>query len=402
MSYETDAARGAAATVGAIFRSTREIQRLSQQQVAALTDGQRWPISRSAISDIERGRNLPGLEALASLSRVLHIDPAEVLERVDLAMTAPIHPTAASLEDLKQQAERSFLDGDYRTALCTYDVMLERLALDQPADERRQKELHARIEINRAVALRHCSALRAAHASAERAVELAVGFPEVHARAYIALASVLSNEGMVTLAQVAAREAVSLAAAAGADVQAQALNQQGNVLYRAGKFEDAREVFLNARKCFAGTDDRNHQIKVEGNIGACLMSLGRVLHAQAQFAKAIELSRKYKNPAAEAMWLVTLGKLMLAGARLDDAERHAVDALRIAQPREYTLTVFRALWLRHLVAKRQHPDDPDARRLALLHKLYRRLRGHEGLTEIQEFKEAVILTARGQSGGSRV
>ena len=66
-------------SVAAIFRSVREAQHLSQDQVAAMTADMPGRVSRATISAIECGRSLPGLETLVSLSRVLHIDPASAL-----------------------------------------------------------------------------------------------------------------------------------------------------------------------------------------------------------------------------------------------------------------------------------------------------------------------------------
>jgi DNA-binding XRE family transcriptional regulator len=74
-----------ARTVGRNFRTAREEQRLSQEQVAALSSGHSGGVSRTLISAIERGRNLPGIEALVSVPRVLNIEPREILERVDLS-----------------------------------------------------------------------------------------------------------------------------------------------------------------------------------------------------------------------------------------------------------------------------------------------------------------------------
>jgi hypothetical protein len=51
---------------------------------------------------------MPGLEALVSLSRVLNVDAAEVLERIDLAKATPVDLTGISLDNLKQQAESAF------------------------------------------------------------------------------------------------------------------------------------------------------------------------------------------------------------------------------------------------------------------------------------------------------
>ena len=70
------------------------------------------------------------------------------------------------------------------------------------------------------------------------------------------------------------------------------------------------------------------------------------------------------------------------------AEGSAQAALRVAKPREHHLTVFRAEWLRHLVARRRDPSRTDRHRLAYLRKLFLHLDQHEGISEIQDFKKA--------------
>ena len=79
------------------------------------------------------------------------------------------------------------------------------------------------------------------------------------------------------------------------------------------------------------------QIKIEGNIGACLVGLGRLKQAHARFIKAVDLARKHHDPAAESMWLVSLGRLNLDQGRPADADRYARASIRIAKPREHLL-----------------------------------------------------------------
>ena len=62
-----------------MFRAARESQGLTQYQLAELTEGS-GSVSRATISGIERGASLPGLEVLLALSRVLHLEPVEILE----------------------------------------------------------------------------------------------------------------------------------------------------------------------------------------------------------------------------------------------------------------------------------------------------------------------------------
>ncbi len=233
--------------VGSLFRSAREAQGLSQEQVAVLTSGKASPVSRTTISSIERGVHLPGADVLVSLSRVLNVEPADVFEQIELEMTRPVDLTGLSRQDLFDQAEEFFWAGDFRRALASYDAMLHQLVLDPPGEEAERARLHVRIEINRAVALRRCCALSAARAAAERAISLATQMPGLQAEAYVVLATVLYNAGRLPFAIDAADHAIRLSATEGPRAQALALIVRGDVLYMSERSEEARQGFLDAR-----------------------------------------------------------------------------------------------------------------------------------------------------------
>lgn len=382
--------------IGSLFRTARQDQHLSQDQVSDLTDGHLAHVSRTAISDIERGHCLPGLEALVALSRVLHVEPTEIYERVDLARRTTIDLTDMTLDQLRKRSEEQFWSGDYRGALQSCDAMLDRLQLDPPKDRAEEKRLRAKIEIDRALALRRCSALKAALASALRAVELSAGLPKLDAEAYMVLGSVLSHEGLSVLAQVAVDQAIQLSMDGDEVLRGRVWNQRGNVLFRSGQPAEARRAFLEARKLLSGTSDYHHQIRVEGSLGACLLELGKRDSARQRFRKAVDLARKHHEPAMEASWLVELGRLALADGELDDAETYAGAALRIAKPAELYLTIFRAEWLRHLIVLERDPQAPDRHRLAYLRRLYARIQDHRGLDVVKEFEAAALRTTKGR------
>jgi transcriptional regulator with XRE-family HTH domain len=253
----------------------REAQRLTQESVAGLTVGRPWRVSRAAISSIERGRNLPSLEALVALSRVLHVDPVEVLERAELATVAPVDLTGVSLEEMGRRAYELFWSGDFRGALAIYDAMLERLVLDPPDDRSQRNKLHAEIELRRAGTLRRCGALLAAKGAAERTISLGADWPEPLAEAYMVLAELHGRMDSLPLAQDAAERAVELSGRCGDKVQGRAAICRGRVLLLSGRYEEAHRTLLEARDRVRGSGDDLHLIHVEGNIGICLQSLGR-------------------------------------------------------------------------------------------------------------------------------
>jgi hypothetical protein len=95
------------------------------------------------------------------------------------------------------------------------------------------------------------------------------------------------------------------------------------------------------------------------------------------------------------LWLVALGRLAFEAGNLAEAERHVRASLRIARPREHHLTIFRAEWLGHRIARARDPGDPDRHRLSYLRKLYRKVQEHQGVREVQEFQSTELAASNG-------
>lgn len=377
-----------AESIGGFLRRTRKAQNLSQEQLAELTNGRPGRVSRAMISAVERGLHLPGLEVLLTLSQVLHISPNEVLERLELARAASIDASDASLDELDRRASKSFWAGDHRGAVACYDAMLRKLEQDTAGDLRERILRIARTELRRGAALRRCGATVAARGAVERAITLSDGVPRIQAEAYVVLVALLDKLGCGPLARDAADRAVELAGQTDDPrVKGWAWIEKGVVLFSCGRYAEARQAYLQARKWVREAKDRNHEIHVEGNIAGCLKELGRRRQARKRYLNAAALARRYGVPSLEAVWYVELGRMALDEGDTEEAENYGVAALRIAKPAEHLLTCFRAEWLRHLVRLRQRPEDPDRHRVAYLRRLYVRLEDHRGIEEIGEFKK---------------
>lgn len=377
-----------AGPVGLFLRATREAQKLSQQQLAELTRGEPGSVSRAMISAVERGRHLPGLDVLLTLSRALHFSPTEILERLELARGEQVETAERSWESLEQEATRSFWSGDPRRAVACYEAMARLLEANPVAEMREQLRRAATLHVRRGAALRRCGALTAARSAAERAIAMTETVPDLQAQAYVVLAATLVQVGCLPLARDAAQRAVEIAEPCDSRVRAWALLEKGEVLAASQRFEEARVAFVEAGRHVALSGERTHEIQVAGNIGACLWRLGHHDRARERFVEAVTLARKQGVPASEAFWLVELGRLAFDRGALDEAEARARAALGVAKPHDLALTVFRAEWLRHLVRRRAAPDDPDRHRVAYLKRLYHRLADHEGHAEILEFRES--------------
>lgn len=356
--------------VGAIFRSARELQRLSQHQVSALTGG---VVSRATISDIERGLSLPGLETLVSLSRVLGVDPLEILERIDLDVGGPVDVAEQPLQALLDRAEERFRAVDYRGALAIYDELADRLVLSPPDDNRERRRLQARVEINRSITLIQCGAPKAAEAAVSRATQLSAGSPRLQAQAYVVLGVLQASEGLHALAEVTIEQAVALSESAGPGLRTRAWSLQAGAFFRAGRFDEARQAYLHARKFALQAGERRARIGIEGNLGVCLARLGRKKLARARLTKAIELAREQRDRSEQALWLVDLGLLLLDEAEIDGAKRHAEAALRAARPERNLPVVLRAELLQQRIARQRNRSAGDARRLKRIHRLRARL-----------------------------
>ena len=354
-----------------------------------MTKDSPWRLSRAAISAIERGQNFPGMEAMLALSNVLDVDPRELIERVRLATIVPIDVTGLSYAELEKKAAGHFWSGEFREALSVYDALLEMIALEEKQDAATRATL-ARLEVQRSAALRRTGALSAATATAERAICLAAGEPSIQAEGYIVLAGLQCDRGLLPLASDAAQRAIELASDSDLKTQGWAWVVKASSLYLAGKYEEARKAYLDARKCALESNDRKHQTHIEGNIGVCWLGLGQVAEARTWVRRAIELARQEEQPALEASWLVELGKIAAQEKRYDEADSCAQAALRLAKPLEHRMTVFRAEWLRHRLVRLRDPEQKDRHRLAYVRKLFLLLDRHEGIEEIQEFKQTVM------------
>lgn len=372
--------------VGTFLRAAREAQELTQDQVATMTRESPWSISRAAVSAIERGQNFPGMEALLALSRVLYVDPNELIERASVAVTHPMDAAAVTDTELERRASRSFWSGEFRDAIAAYGLLLARAKTGPWRERDDTVERVATLEVRRATALKRAGALQSAIATVEQAISLSDKCPDVQAEAYVVLADLQCQRGMLPLASDAARRAIELSQGAGPKTQGWAWMVQADVHYKAGRYEEAKDAFLEARRQAVRGGDTRHLTHIEGDIGMCWLAQGARSEALMWVERAIELARQNAQPTLEASWLVERGRIAFLDGQFSNAEEYACDALRIAEPLEHRLTIFRAEWLRHKIVRSTKPEAVDRNRLNRLRRLLAHLDLHDGVEEIREFK----------------
>ena len=361
---------------------------LSQERLARLTSDLPWPLSRSAISAIERGRYLPGIEALLAYSKVLHLDPEEVLERARLALPARRPELSGhSFEELESRAEELGRSGDHYGALVVWDILRDRLAQEPSAGKAQHARSLATAELGRANSLVREGAPLAARSAAERALTTSVGFPTIQVEACLCLVELHLLSGNPLLAEDAAQRAATLAVECETAVQGRVAMATGSVHFQAGRLEDALRVWLAGREAVRRSSDGSLLTQIAGDIARCHRALGRLGAARAGFFRAIELSRRHQLSVLEGHWLIELGWLALESGDPAEARRCAAAALRIARPREHVINVFRAEWLEQAIAQREDPEAFDPARFRRLKKLLPQLGEHASCTEVAEFKK---------------
>ena len=372
--------------VGDFFRSAREAQRLSQDQVADMTAGQSWRVSRATVSGIERGRHMPSLEALLALSRILHVKPLEALERAELASATPVDLTGQTVKTLSLQARDAFNTGDYRKAAALYDATRDLLRLKPSDDPAEHERVAAQIEIGSAAALRQFGAMASAENAAKSAVLKSDRYPDLLAQAYSVFATIQWQTGFASLAVDTSRRAVEIAKECDERVQGRALLGLGNALLERQRFQEAHQAYLDARAKTLSCDDVANLIHSERGLGLSLAAMGDRARARTWLARSLERARKQSLPLLEAHSLVELGRVTLEGGKIDEAENFALEALLIARPRDHALSIFRGVWLQFLVAERRTPGGDHAQLVESLNRLYTRLPQHAGESYVREFE----------------
>jgi len=377
--------------VGATFRAAREWLGLSQQQVADLTAERGIRVSRSAVCDIERGCNMPGIESLVSLCEVLQLDPRGILESVLIGRDSAAELASCSASELRHRGLLLYVGGKYRAASRVYAVLGDQLARQTPSDPFEHLRLRARVECVRATSLRRCGQSYAAEAAARRALHLGLGFEGVQVEVLTLLASLHTDEALVPLAEAEIEQAVRIAEAAGsARLLRLVLSVQACLLFQSARMEDAIELFRRSTAYAIETGDAGSQSRSEGSIGICLAKLGHPSAARVRFRRALDLARRGHDGLCEANVQIAIGRMALLMEDLDEAEQRAAAALKVARGIENPLTTFSGMWLGHSVARRRKPHAPDRHRVSALRRLYASVANDKSAEAVREFRREVL------------
>jgi tetratricopeptide (TPR) repeat protein len=385
------AASDSAFVIGEMFRASREALGLSQSRVSDLTAEIGAVVSRSAICDIERGCNMPGIESLVSLCEVLQLDPHEILERIALHPKLAGEQANGSFEQLKHRAGLLRQNCQYRAATVLCTAMLERLGPERSTEPLDVRTERVRTEHLRAICLRRSGRTQAAEGAIRRSIRLAAGLEARQTLGFITLARIHLDEGLFHLAKAEIDQAIRMADATDYPrVRALAVTTLGFYLYHTGRIDESAEAHIRARGFSIESGDLDIQAGIEGSLGTSLMDLGHPMAARRQYARGVQLARKAGDPSGELCWTIEAGWLALSLDAPDEAEQCAAAALRIARNGDNPLSLFRGLWLQHKIERRRNSRKPDRQRIAHLNRLYPRVAAQNGIDVVREFRREIL------------
>ncbi len=380
-----------ASAVGAALRASRRALGLSQHQVSDLTAEYGIPVSRSAICDIERGCNLPGIESLVSLCNVLQLDLRELVDRIVSPMQLAGDVAQSSIPELKRRVSLLYWNGQYRAMAAVCSVLLARIEAEPLSEPKDQQRLCVRIELSRSAALRRTGRFQAAEVAVRRSLHFAAGNIDFQADCLLSLARLHTDQAIYPLAQAESDLAIRLAERGGSlRILAFAWAARAQYLHATLRLEEAAEANRRSRDYAIQVGDERLQAGAEGSLGSCLLDLGHPSAAFKRCAGAVELARKGGDRNGEATWQIETGFVALSLETPDEAERRAAAGLRIARNCDNLTTVFRGIWLQHRISRRRNSLKPDRHRIAYLKRLYPRVAGHKNVDVIREFRREIL------------
>ena len=377
-----------------MFRASREWLGLSQNQVANLTAESGIPVSRSALCDIERDRNMPGIESLVSLCEVLLLDPREILERIVSPMDLVGDVAGSSVPELRRRVSLLYWNGQFRATVAVCAALLARIPLERSLEPTERQKLSMRMELSRGSALKRCGRYQAAEGALKRSLHFAANRTDSQSESLLALSRLHMDQAVFLLARAESDLAVRLAEVEGSpQILAFAWSVRAEYLYYTVQYEEAAEAFRRARELAMQAGDKRIEAAAEGALASCLFELGHPATALKLYASSVKLCREGRDRNGEASCQFERGRVALHIDARDDAERFAAAGLSIARTSDSPFNMFRGTWLQHQIARRRNSIKPDRQRVAFLRRLYPRVAGNKSMDVINEFRREVLGTA---------
>lgn len=304
-----------------------------------------------------------------------------------------------SIEELERDGTALFRSGAFIGAAAAYRKLLDRLRRAGTAGDPETERLAADIGLRLAASLRRAGDLKTARTQVERSLVVAPGAREIHAGAHVLLSEIHLLTGNMPLAELSADKALELTQSHDEPARAWALGQRGRILWAEQFHEDAHAVFLQSHATAERHGDYANAAQIAGNVGMCLLELGRLEDARTWVARAVRDAGASGAAAVEARWIVGLARVALAAGAIEEADHLATRASEMARPLRQHLTVFRAEWLRHYIVALSEPGSRDRGRLSALRTLRSKLADFEADREMRRLDEALRAAGAGPAKG---
>lgn len=322
--------------LGDFLRSCREERRLSLRQVERLSEAFQETIANSYLANCERGRFVPSVQKLLTLSRVFGIPIQSFIDRIDLEQYESLKPDLDSFEACRDLGIEEAQRGNLGRAFACFERALEVLERRAPDPQRRTAA-----EIDIAIVLKRMGKHGAAREALERVLRRREMPPAQRVRALDILAGVQRELGNLNLALLCAREANRLAHAfRERGLRPHTWNTLGNIYYDLGDDVSAGPCYEKALRDFRRAGEPVGLIVATSNYGNCLVRLGRREEGLARLGEALELARREEYKRLVADILGYMARVHFQAGEFELARRLAHESNQIARHGDYFDTLF--------------------------------------------------------------
>jgi tetratricopeptide (TPR) repeat protein len=365
--------------LGGYLRACRQERRLSLRQVERLAAAFNEPIANSYLANCERGRFIPSVPKLLTLSRVYGVPVESFVDRIDLCRYEALKPSVDSHEACREMGIEAAQRGDLGRAFACFERALELLEREGGNIARRWAS-----EIDIAIVLKRMGRHAAARETLERVLRQG-GMPAaLRVRSLDILAGVLREMGHLVLALLCAREANRLAIENGETRLApHTWNTLGNVHFDMGDDVSALPCYEEAVRAFSAASETAGLTAAAANLGNCLARLGRREEAMGRLRQALELARRHDYRRHVADILGYMARLRYQEGRSAEARLLAHESNQIARRGDYFDTLFVNHFYLWRMAREEHRSAEE--KILLKSLKYFRSKIESSFPELREF-----------------
>ncbi len=373
--------------LGEFLRACREERRLSLRQVERLSNAFSEPIANSYLANCERGRFVPSVQKLLTLSKVFGIPLQSFVDRIDLEQYDALKPDLDSFEACRDLGIEEAQRGNLGRAFACFERALELLERQSGAPLPRLTA-----EIDLAIVLKRMGKHSAARDSLERVLRRREMPPALRVRALDILAGVHRELGNLTLALVFAGEAERAARTCGEPrLRPHTCNTLANIYYDLGDDASAAPRYERAMREFRRAGETTGLLVAASNLGNCLLRLGRREEGLARLEEALETARREDAKRLTADILGYMARAHFQAGDFVSARRQALDSIEIARRGDYFDTLFCDHFYLWRMARAEGKERDEGIYLRSLK--YFRTKLESTLPELEEFDQILRSTA---------